>query len=316
MTTLHVDTDLPDDRRRAMLYEGDICVSGPMPSTIALIEHARGMIEEAYGDDPCRAQYRMSVEEFSAIGATLKPRFIHHPRTRTLIQRVVADHGCDLRDIHLDVPRLRLATSSGYLTTGVGYAFHPHRDTWYSAPMCQINWWLPIYDFDREAGMAFHPRYMREAVKNGSADFNYYRWNADGRKNAAKHVGSDTRVQPKPQQEIELDPQIRPVCKAGGIIMFSAAHLHSTVPNTSGLTRFSIDFRTVSQTDLEDRRGAANLDSHCTGTSLRDFVRGTDRRQLPDDLIASYDSGGPVEGGVLVFKPDQHDDNTARRVTT
>lgn len=314
MTALFHDSEIADEPRRSMIYEGDIFVSGPRPSTLALIEHARGMIEEAYGDDPCHAQYRMSVEEFSAIGAALKPRFIHHPRTKTLIQRVVADHGCDLRDIHLDVPRLRLATSSGYLTTGVGYAFHPHRDTWYSAPMCQINWWLPIYDFGRDAGMAFHPRYMTEAVKNGSAAFNYYRWNADGRKNAAKHVGTDTRVQPKPEQEIELDPQVRPVCKAGGIIMFSAAHLHSTVPNISGATRFSIDFRTVSQTDLEDRRSAVNLDSHCTGTSLRDFLRGTDRAPLPADLIGSYDSGGPVEGGVLVFKPDQHDDKIAKPV--
>lgn len=307
MTSVHFDADLGEPQRRQQLYEGDLFVFGPAPSTLALVEHARGMIEEAYGDDPCHAQFRMSVEEFSAIGAALKPRFIHHPRTKRLIRRVIADFGCDLRDTYLDVPRLRLASSHGYLTTGVGYAFHPHRDTWYSAPMCQLNWWLPIYDFGRDAGMAFHPRYMHEAVKNGSADFNYYRWNADGRKNAAKHVGQDTRVQPKPLQEIELDPQIRPVCKAGGIILFSAAHLHSTVPNTSGATRFSIDFRTVSLTDLEERRAPANLDSRCTGTSLRDFVRGTDFERLPADIVAAYDSGGEVEGGVLVFTPDVHD---------
>jgi hypothetical protein len=312
VTAIHLDADLTELDRRRQLYEGDLFVFNPLPSALALVEHARGMIEEVYGDDPGRAQFRMPVEEFSAIGGPLKPRFIHHPRTKRLIRRVIADLGCDLRDTYLDVPRLRLASSDGYLTTGVGYAHHPHRDTWYSAPMCQLNWWLPIYDFSRDAGMAFHPRYMDEPVANGSASFNYYRWNADGRKNAGQHLGQDTRVQPKPLQEIELNPQLRPVCKAGGIILFSAAQLHSTVPNTSGTTRFSIDFRTVSLADLEERQGPPNLDSHCSGTSLRDFMRGTDFERLPAEIVAAYDSGGEVEGGVLVFTPDLHDQSSSK----
>jgi hypothetical protein len=311
MTAIHHDSDIGEASRRARIYDGDLFVFSAKPSTIALIEHARAMIEEAYGEDPCQAQYRLAVEEFSAIGAALKPRFIHHPRTKRLIRRVIADYGCDLMDTYLDVPRLRLATAGGYLTAGVGYAFHPHRDTWYSAPMCQLNWWIPIYDFDHDAGMAFHPRYMTEAVANGSARFNYYEWNARGRLNAGQHVKTDTREQPKPEQAVELDPQIRPMCKAGGIILFSAAHLHSTVPNTSPRTRFSIDFRTVSLLDLEERRSAANLDSHCTGTSLRDFMRGTDLERLPRSIIEAYDSGAPVDGGVLVFTPDLHEKATA-----
>lgn len=304
MTGLLYEVAVSDERRRTQIYDGEIFVFAPKPSTIALIEHARAMLEEAYGEDPCHAQYRMPVEEFSAIGAALKPRFIHHPRTKRLIRRVVADCGADLMDTYIDVPRLRLATSDAYLTAGVGYAFHPHRDTWYSAPMAQLNWWMPIYDFTADAGMAFHPRYMNEPIKNGSAKFNYYQWNAHGRKTAGQHVKVDTREQPKPEQAIELDPQIRPVCPAGGIILFSAAHLHSTVPNTSGRTRFSIDFRTVSLADLEDGRSARNLDSHCTGTSLRDFRRGTDLEQLPTSVIAAYDSGEPVADGVLVYTPD------------
>ena len=90
------------------------------------------------------------------------------PGTKELIRDVVADIGCSLEDTYLDVPRLRLATSNGDLTAGVGYAFHPHRDTWYSAPMSQLNWWIPIYDFGPDAGMAFHPHYMDEPIKNGS----------------------------------------------------------------------------------------------------------------------------------------------------
>ncbi|WP_200840960.1 phytanoyl-CoA dioxygenase family protein [Geminicoccus flavidas] len=263
------------------------------------------MIEETFGEDPTRAQFGMPVEKFVQLGGPLKPAFIHHPRTKELIRDVVADLGCALEETYLDVPRLRLATSHGYLTAGVGYAFHPHRDTWYSAPMAQLNWWIPIYDFGPDAGMAFHPRYMHEPIRNGSAGFNYYRWNADGRKNAAQHIKADTRVQPKPEQEIELDPQIRIMGKAGSVLIFSAAHLHSTVPNTSGATRFSIDFRTVNLADIKNRVGARNLDSHCTGTSLRDFMRGTDLQRMPEEIVAMYDDGS-ASGGITVFTPEVH----------
>ena len=65
----------------------------------------------------------------------LNRAFIHHPRTLKLIRDVVEELGCGLNDTYIDVPRLRMVTHGGYLTSGVGYAHHPHRDTWYSAPM-------------------------------------------------------------------------------------------------------------------------------------------------------------------------------------
>ena len=51
-------------------------------------------------------------------------------------------------------------------------------------------------------------------------------------------------------------------------MLFSAAQLHSTVPNSSGLTRYSIDFRTVHLDDVWNKRGALNIDSACSGTTL------------------------------------------------
>ena len=85
-----------------------------------------------------------------------------------------------------------------------------------------------------------------------------------------------------------MDPQVRLICRAGGVILFSGAHLHSTVPNTSDHTRFSIDFRTVNLEDVRDRRGARNVDSACTGTTMGDYLRGTDLAHLPDHLVAAY----------------------------
>jgi hypothetical protein len=303
MNTISFDSTASDGVRRKRLYEGQLFVFSPRPASVALCEFARTMIEEAFGAiDPRRAQYSMPVEEYVAIVAPLKPGFIHHPETIKLLIAVVQDLGCDLAKTYVDVPRLRMVTHGGYLTSGVGYAHHPHRDTWYSAPMCQLNWWLPIYDIESENSMAFHPHYWSQPVNNSSGDFNYYEWNATGRKNAAHHVKTDTRKQPHALESVELEPEIRLVCPPGGIILFSAAQMHSTVPNTSGYTRYSIDFRTVHLDDVVSNGGAPNIDSSPAGTSLRDFQRGADLAPIPEELVRRYDNS-PVSEGSRVFRP-------------
>ena len=78
--------------------------------------------------------------------------------------------------------------------------------------------------------------------------------------------------------------------------------MHSTVPNTAGFTRYSIDFRTVNSDDLRTRAGAPNLDTACTGTSLRDFMKGSDLSRLSEDLVAQYDSESEADG-VRVYQP-------------
>jgi len=303
MNTVYVDAAVDDKTRRERLYAGQIFVYGPRPSTVALVDHARTMIEDAFGGiDPLRAQYEMPVERYVEICAPLKPAFIHNDTTKALIRAVLDEFGCDLERTYQDVPRLRMVTSDGYLTSGVGYAHHPHRDTWYSAPMAQLNWWLPIYDIETESSMAFHPAYWSRGVKNGSSEFNYYEWNSTGRKDAAKHVKSDTRKQPKPEEPMELDPQVRFVPPAGGLILFSAAHMHSTVPNTSGRARYSIDFRTVHLDEVERMGGAPNVDSAPRGTSLRDFKRASDLGDMPEELVTPYDDAD-AQVGELVFTP-------------
>src|SRR5262249_39760849 len=225
---------------------------------------------------------------FAPILADLKPKFIHHPTSKRLIQKLLGEIGCDLTKTYFDVPRLRTSTSDGYLTSGISYAFHLHRDTWYSAPFCQINWWIPIYEIVPENIMALHPRYWSHPVRNSSHVYNYQEWNQTSRHNAAQHIKTDTRVQPRPEEPMEIDPQLRIVTPVGGIMLFSAAQMHSTVPNTSGRTRFSIDFRTVHSADALARRDANNLDSAWRGTTMGEYLRGSDLAHLPDEIIAMY----------------------------
>jgi hypothetical protein len=301
---IHVDSRLDDDWRAA-LYRGDLFVLSASAASSALAELARELLIEAFEPhDPREAQYHVAVDDYAAILSDVKPHFIHHPRCKELIPALMSEAGCDVDQIYYDVPRLRSATAAEYLTTGIAYAFHPHRDTWYSAPFAQLNWWLPVYPIEPENGLAFHPRYFDEPVRNSSSSYNYYRWNADSRAAAASMVGKDTREQPKPLDDVELDPQVRVVAPVGAPLVFSAAHLHSSVPNTSAVTRFSIDFRTVHLGDLRAERAARNIDAACTGTTLRDFRSCLGGYQLPEDVIARYDDDSASEySETLVYSP-------------
>lgn len=306
MSSVFLDPPLSDEARRELLYRGALLVFSPRRSVLALRDFARRMIEDAFGGlDPREAQFQLPVEEYVAILAKLKPAFIHHPACKDLLRTILSDFGCDLTKTYFDVPRLRTSTSDGYLTSGIAYAFHPHRDTWYSAPQCQLNWWFPVYEMEPSNGMAFHPRYWSRGVANSSRIYNYDRWNAQSRQEAAKHIYSDTRPQPHAEEEMELEPQIRLVPPPAGLIMFSGAQMHSTVPNTSGKTRFSIDFRLVNIDDVANRRGAPNVDSACTGTTLRDYLRGTDLAQIPDELVALYNTS-PADGAPLAAPSNPH----------
>jgi len=303
MDSIYFDSTLSDEMRRTRLYEGAVFVFSPVRSSLALCELANDLIREAFGNlDPKEAQHRLPVEQYAAILEKLKPTFTHHPKAKELIKEILRESGCSLSTTYFDVPKLRTSTADGYLTTFISYAWHPHRDTWYSAPQCQLNWWIPIYDIEHNAGMAFHPQYWKHPIKNDSANYNYYIWNKEHRHAAAKHLKQDTRPLSKPTEPVVMEPQIRPICPPGGIILFSGAQLHSSVPNNSGKTRFSFDFRTVSLDDLMAGTGAPNIDSKCTGTALRDFRRCTDLSGIPEEVVARYDDGTGTLGE-LIYQP-------------
>jgi hypothetical protein len=308
MNTVFLDDPRTDEARRQALYDGQLFVFGKRDSVREFTVFARQMIEDAFGGlDPELAQYSLPVERYAEILGELKPKFIHHPESKRHLQNILADFGCEPEQTYFEVPKLRSSTSDDYLTSGIAYAWHPHRDTWYSAPPCQINWWFPVYELESTNAMAFHPRYWAEPVKNSSSGYNYYEWN---KKYRGSHVASftkkDPRPLPAPTEPVEIDPQLRLVCPVGGILLFSGAQLHSSVPNTSGKTRFSIDFRTVHRGDLEHDVGAPNIDSACTGTVLREFKSAADLSDLPDGIVAKFEDG-TEDADALVFRaPGNH----------
>ncbi len=170
---------------------------------------------------------------------------------------MLTESGCDLEKTYFDVPRMRTAFPGDYLKSGIAYAFHPHRDTWYSAPFCQINWWMPHLRAEfRELHGDPSALLRAEPIKNGSSEYNYHKWNLESRHNAAQHVKTDTRVQPRPKNRSNWIRRFAWSAEVGGAISSRRRNLHSTVPNTSDVTRYSIDFRTVHLDDVMGRIGA------------------------------------------------------------
>jgi hypothetical protein len=302
--TVYIDSEMTDDERRRALYAGQLFVHLRSESVVSFVQFTRELIEKAFSPhDPRTAQHEMSIEHFAQVLGELKPQFIHHPESKKHLQAILSEVGCDLASTYFDVPRLRSSTSDNYLTSGIAYAWHPHRDTWYSAPPCQLNWWLPVYEVESENVMAFHPAYWGKPVRNNSRDYNYYVWNKKHRgMDVTRHIKEDPRPLPKAIEKLEVDPQIRIVCPIGGILIFSGAQMHSSVPNTSGKTRFSVDFRTVHVDDAKQRIGAPVTDEECTGTTMRDYLCGTDLSRLPEDVIALYDDG-TVGEGKAIYEP-------------
>ena len=222
MNTVFFDSNLPDERETAAtLWRAGVRVlsDSKLSSALPVCPGMGGTSVSAVrpADRPPSPAGRI----VRCDPAQMKPAFIHHPRCKELIRDLLAESGCDLEMTYFDVPRLRTMTPGDYLTAGLAYAFHPHRDTWFSAPPAQLNWWIPVYDVLPENTMALHPAYWSRPIRNTSRDYNYYKWNKESRGQAAHQITKDTRQQPHAEEPLDLDLQFRLVCKAGAISLFS-----------------------------------------------------------------------------------------------
>ena len=277
MVGLVLNHEMPCQNRRSLLFDGHLLVYSRIDATDALARHAIAIIAEALAPHDAEfAQFDLSVESFVERVGPLKSRFTNDLRTKELVRDLLHSFGCDLTTTYFDVPRLRVVPHGDYLSSGVSYAYKAHRDIWYASPTHQVNWWMPVFDVTVDRAMSFFPEYWSKSVRNSSSDFDYGEWCRVGRTMATSQVKEDTRKHPLPLEAISQASELRIAGTRGDVIMFSAAHLHATAPNHSGRTRFSIDFRTIHAEDLESGRGAPNIDSESTGSTLGDFLRASD----------------------------------------
>lgn len=129
-----------------------------------------------------------------------------------------------------------------------------HRDTWGTNLSAQINWWAPVWPISAGPG----------------------------------------ELAPRPTEAVDPKSGVPVVLEAGEIIAFSSAHAHVGVPNHTGLTRISLETRTVSIADTRARRGAPNVDGHARWVAPGIFRRLSDgealNRILECERLVPHDS--------------------------
>ena len=275
---------LGDEARRGAVYGGGLLVFEKLPPMVELCDYADALIREAFEtDDPVRAQFGMERDEYLSRVEALQKRFRRDETAKELFLAALAHAGVDLRRTFWDWLYLRVSPHgdghAGRRTAGLGF----HRDTWASNVYAQTNWWAPIYPITAGRTVAFYPAYWEEPVENSSRGWDLEEIRA-GR--------SDAPVVPGPTEAVSTSSEVRPVIEPGDLLCFSGAHLHASVPNTTGVARFSVEVRTVDAPDAADGRGAPNVDGEAPRVAAGWFRHVRDGAPLPP--VGSGSARGPV----------------------
>jgi ectoine hydroxylase-related dioxygenase (phytanoyl-CoA dioxygenase family) len=258
---------LPVDARRLM-YGGGIFRTGPSPESLALTNRTMEILRGELGPDPRVAQFRLPAEDLQRRLRSVRRTLASDASIAMGVRNLMRAAGFEPAAHAIDHPRLRAVLHDGHRIASAAPAYLAHRDTWYANPSAQINWWLALHDASEEECFQIFPDEFERAVPNDSDRFRYeeFRVNA-GWQNA---LSKGDAVYPSATAAVVSAP-LRFSCRAGEVLLFSAAHLHQTRPSASGRTRFSLDFRTVHLGDHEARDGAPDVDNRSQGSSLVDY---------------------------------------------
>ena len=272
MTAVRVlSAALEDGQRRESIYDGDLLVFKKVRPMEEFCAFTDALIREVFGTtDPVRAQFELDREEYLSRVETLQKRFRKDARAKDLFLAALGYVGVDLRRTFWDRLYLRVSPHgeehSGRRTAKLGF----HRDTWSSNVYAQTNWWAPIYPISPGRTIAFFGEYWGKPLKNTSAN-----WNLE----EIRSGRSSAPLVPEPTETVNTASELRPVIEPGDLLCFSGAHLHASVPNSTGVARFSVEVRTVDARDAaEDGRGAPNVDGEAPRVAkdwFRHVVDGT-----------------------------------------
>jgi hypothetical protein len=236
------------------IFDGEILVFRQVAPLRELLDIADVMVREAFGDDPPLAHVHYDFPEMALRAAGLQKTFKETASVRALFQATLEGLGVPPEESFWDKLHLRVLPSGPPSSRRPIRSLPPHRDTWGSNLMAQINWWAPIYSLTPDRGLALYPDYWDVSIANSSPQWDF---NELLRRRAA---GETYPQLPLPTEPIDRGNELRLAPEPGDMLCFSGAHLHATVPNETGETRFSLETRTVWEQDLKLGRGAANLD--------------------------------------------------------
>lgn len=256
---------------RPRLYDGEILCRTGSPAALRLAQAVNRELAAAFEDtpSPAHAALHLPAAEFFTRIKQVRTR-LADTEFRELQRDLLVEAGWLPGEHAFDQLRLRAIVPRPLVTPAMKAAYDLHRDTWFANPYSQVNWWLPLHDIVPEQSFAFFPDVFRFPVENNSAEFDYREFVTKAGWQSTK--GGTGAVYPTVIGSPELGSMIRFSLEHGGVLLFSAAHLHATQLNDLPTCRYSLDFRLVNVRDRLAGTGAPNVDGRASGDASEDYL--------------------------------------------
>ena len=247
----------------AQLYAGSIVRYSRLAEMAAIVSFTRAFVEERLAPHPPVEIHRHW--EPAVLGKRLgevQREYAQSPEAKHLWKALLAAAGLEPTETARDRLMLRFQAHSdpaspapwARSTATVGF----HRDSWGTNLPSQINWWAPVWPITAGRTFAIHPQLWDVPIPNNSAQFDL----ADvlERLRTAPETLGPGQLAPGPVVSVDPEGGVPVVLEPGEIIAFSSNHAHVGVPNHTGLTRISLETRTVAICDVKTGRGAPDID--------------------------------------------------------
>ncbi|GGK75804.1 hypothetical protein [Amphritea balenae] len=270
---------ITDVQRSQILFNGDLIVFKQLPALAELNRQVDYLIQEIQGHP---RSYLLTIEQgrehdskYLQLMQQIQQTFAENSLFSELFYRALYQVGVDAQANYADklflrsVPPLAIKQPDNPLFRG---GIRPHRDTWGSNIQQQINWWSPVYPVTEQNSIVFYPAYWDSAVVNSTASWSFDAF-CRARKNAEKGQTIGYPYAPQVLEPIEDIKQQVVVIEPGDLLCFSSAHLHASVPNNTGLTRYSYELRSFNLDDIAQQRMPVNVDNAATKPHYNWFNR-------------------------------------------
>jgi hypothetical protein len=285
-TDFSPDTDI--DELHETLFHGAIARLRNLPEMSAIVAFTQNFLEQRLAPaEPVRIHEMEG--DLDARCAVLKRDYANSVEAkelwRNLFEAVGLDPDTAMRDrltLRFQPPKPPSGERAWNRNTAT-VAFH--RDTWGTNLYAQVNWWAPVYPITANRTFAFLPELFARPLKNNSSEFDIAAI-MERNRGQGRPVGQGEMV-PKLMEEIDVSAGQPVTIAPGEVIVFSSQHAHVGVPNSTDLTRISLETRTLRLFDLETGRGAPNVDGRARWISYGMFRRIADGKPLPEVLGVS-----------------------------
>jgi hypothetical protein len=265
-----------DAELRRELYQGRVFLLPVTDESRRLVALAQERLRAELGDDPRGAHARFDdAALFARIGRVRRDLYLD-PLAHELVRALAAAVGFDADQSAFDPARVRAIVEGASNNPRAAPAYFPHRDTWYGHPSSVVTIWTALDDLREDETFVFHPARFRAAIANDSEIFDYDAWVAKGPNLKIGWQDRDASLHARYPGVIgaaDYGPAEGFACAAGEVLLFSGAHLHRTLPQSRGRSRFSLDARVVHLGDDARGLGAPNVDGRSRGSALRDYVQ-------------------------------------------